>query len=130
MTSSRSKASPAPLVRTLPVAPPSDSGARFSDPDWLALDFDELKKLMQGQRERQPRIRVPMWEEVIKQLPPKDVPSKPVRIKWSLVCMGFQPRLAQGWGACTKAFRQEAEQDRVFEECLFWVVTRSLQCFY
>ena len=28
------------------------------------------------------------------------------------------------------AFAQEAKQDRVFEETLFWVVTRSLHCFY
>ena len=40
------------------------------------------------------------------------------------------PELARGWGMCTGAFGQEARQDRVFEESLFWVVTRSLQCFY
>ena len=32
--------------------------------------------------------------------------------------------------ACTTAFREEAKQDRVFEESLFWVVTRTIHCFY
>ena len=57
-------------------------------------------------------------------------PPPPVRIRWSLVCSGYQPELAAGWSACTRAFGEEAKQDRVFEESLFWVVTRSLQCFY
>ena len=30
----------------------------------------------------------------------------------------------------TRSFGEEAKQDRVFEESLFWVVTRSLACFY
>jgi len=29
-----------------------------------------------------------------------------------------------------RTFGQEAKQDRVFEESLFWVVTRSIDCFY
>ena len=28
------------------------------------------------------------------------------------------------------AFGEEAKQDRVFEESLFWVVTRTIHCFY
>ena len=37
---------------------------------------------------------------------------------------------ANAWSACTRAFAEDAKQDRVFEELLFWVVTRSLRCFY
>jgi hypothetical protein len=85
---------------------------------------------MQTQRERPGRIAVPSWDDVLRGLP-KDFPvRRPVRIKWSLVCMGYQPELAAAWGACTGAFYEEAKQDRVFEESLFWVVTRSLNCFY
>jgi len=29
-----------------------------------------------------------------------------------------------------RAFAEDARQDRVFEETLFWVVTRTLNCFY
>ena len=46
------------------------------------------------------------------------------------MCIGYQPELAMAWSACTGAFAQEAKLDRVFEESLFWVVTRSLECFY
>ena len=77
------------------------------------------------------RIRVPSFEDVLKKLPadaPR--PKAPVRIRWSLVCMGYQPRLASAWSACTRNFGEEANQDRVFEESLFWVVTRTINCFY
>ena len=57
-------------------------------------------------------------------------PEKPVRIQWNLVTQGYQPELAPAWSACTRAFGQEAKQDRVFEESLFWIVTRTIHCFY
>ena len=41
-----------------------------------------------------------------------------------------RPSLALAWSACTRAFGEEAKQDRVFEESLFWVVTRQIHCFY
>ena len=44
--------------------------------------------------------------------------------------MGYQPELATAWSACTRAFREESKQDRVFEESLFWIVTRTIHCFY
>ena len=93
------------------------------------FDFDALQKQLTQQRARPGRIRVPSWEEVRKQLG-VDRGRKPLRIRWSLVCVGYQPELAMAWGACTGNFGREAKQDRVFEESLFWVVTRSLQCFY
>jgi hypothetical protein len=100
-----------------------------NDPDWRTFSFDDLKKNLAAQKERPLRIRVPTWDEVKAVLPPA-AQKRELRIKWSLVCQGYQPELAQGWSACTKAFRAEAAMDRVFEESLFWVVTRTLQCFY
>jgi alkylhydroperoxidase family enzyme len=123
---------PAPPVppRKAPAEGPAGETAA-SDADWAKLDFDYLQKQMEGQRGRAPRIPVPAWDEVKKRLPPgTPAPSRPVRIRWSLVCSGYQPELAAAWSACTRAFGEEARQDRVFEESLFWVVTRSLQCFY
>ena len=99
--------------------------------EWTKLDFDFLQKKLEGQRERPGRIPVPSWETVKSRLPDGyPVPPTPLRIRWSLVCAGYQPRLALAWSACTRAFAEEAKQDRVFEESLFWVVTRSLECFY
>jgi hypothetical protein len=104
---------------------------RAQDPEWRALDFDDLQKHLSVQRSTAGRIRVPAWDEVLKVLPPGyPLPKQPVRIQWSLVCMGYQPEVAAAWSACTRAFGEEAKQDRVFEESLFWVVTRTIHCFY
>lgn len=101
------------------------------DPEWGDVEFDDLQANLSAQRANAGRIRVPSFEEYMKRLPAEAPrPKAPVRIKWSLVCMGYQPALAAGWSACTSAFREEAKQDRVFEESLFWVVTRTIHCFY
>jgi alkylhydroperoxidase family enzyme len=114
-----------------PISSTASAPAKVDDPDWARLGFDDLKKQMEAQRGREARIRVPAWDDVKKVVPPgTPLPAKPVRIRWSLVCMGYQPRLAGAWGKCTRAFAGEAKQDRVFEESLFWVVTRALECFY
>jgi alkylhydroperoxidase family enzyme len=111
------------------LAPPSPE--RVDDPEWTRLDFDALQKRLEGQRSGAGRIRVPTWDEVTAKQPPGyPVPPRPVRIQWSLVCFGYQPELAAAWSACTRAFGEEANQDRVFEESLFWVVTRTIHCFY
>jgi alkylhydroperoxidase family enzyme len=114
---------PAPQETALP-----EGARRGNDVAWSPADFERLQQAMNGQRARQPRIAVPSWEEVRKQLPMQ--PPRPVRIRWSLVCIGYQPDLALGWSACTRAFGEEVKQDRVFEESLFWIVTRTLNCFY
>jgi alkylhydroperoxidase family enzyme len=112
--------------RPAPIEP-----ERVDDPEWTSLNPDDLQKSLSDQRARAGRIRVPAWEEVFKVMPSGyPVPKNPVRIQWSLVCMGYQPELAAAWSASTNAFREEAKQDRVFEESLFWVVTRTIHCFY
>jgi alkylhydroperoxidase family enzyme len=104
---------------------------RVDDPEWTELDFDDLQKRLSAQRSNLGRIRVPTWDEVQKVLPPGyPIPKFPIRIQWSLVCLGYQPEMAAAWSACTRAFGEEAKQDRVFEESLFWVVTRTIHCFY
>jgi hypothetical protein len=96
---------------------------------WEPGEFPQLQRSMLRQKERTGRIRVPSWEEVAANIQgPK--PTRPLRIRWSLVCTGYQPELATRWSACTRNFARDSKQDRVFEESLFWVVTRSLQCFY
>jgi alkylhydroperoxidase family enzyme len=104
--------------------------ARVQDADWLALDFKNLQQQLDQQRARPTRIRVPAWEEVKKGLPSWYPVTRPSRIQWSLVCLGYQPELSAAWLHAMRTFGQEAQQDRVFEESLFWIVTRTLQCFY
>jgi len=128
------KGEPAPPVpaRTPPryrLAAPVPE--QVDDRDWRAIDIDDLKKSLETQKSNLGRIRVPSFDEVLKGLPAGyPVPKNPTRIKWTLVCMGYQPELAIAWSACTRAFGEESKQDRVFEESLFWVVTRTIHCFY
>jgi hypothetical protein len=76
------------------------------------------------------RIRVPSRDEVLRRIGKEHPAGWQMGIRWSRVCYGFQPELTDAWFACTQAFREEAKLDRVFEQCLFWVVTQSLQCLY
>ena len=116
-------------VAARPPLPKTADGPpeKLADPDWRAIDFPSLQKLVESQRGREPRVSVPSFEDVKKYLPPE---AKPVRIKWSLVCLGHSPVLAAPWTLGLRTFAEESKQDRVFEESLFWVVTRELQCFY
>jgi len=101
--------------------------AKVVDREWKNINFDSLQKFMEGQRGREARISVPTFDEVKKYLPEG---AKPLKIKWSLVCAGHSPILARPWTAHMRTFGEESKQDRVFEELLFWVITRELQCFY
>lgn len=123
---------PEPALR--PALSDAMAGAapeKLADPEWKSLSFIQLQELMEAQRSRPGRVSVPPWETVRRELDPKIYPpDRPVRIKWSLVVLGHQPRLGAAWIKCLRTFGREANQDRVFEETLFWVITRSLQCYY
>jgi alkylhydroperoxidase family enzyme len=122
----RAVAPPRPKVEPRTAA----AATHINDRDWLAFDFDGLQKQMEGQRMRPSRIRVPTWEEVKPRLPPGYPANRPSRVQWSLVALGYQPELSGAWLMAMRTFGQESKQDRVFEELVFWVVTRSLECFY
>jgi alkylhydroperoxidase family enzyme len=119
-----------PAMRMMPASEGEALAVNVADPEWKKFDFATLQKLMDGQKARTPRIPVPSFDSVRKYMPPTFPKDKELKIKWSLVCMGYQPELASAWSQCTRSFGEESQQDRVFEESLFWVVTRSLQCFY
>jgi alkylhydroperoxidase family enzyme len=115
----------APAAQTAPAVP-----ERVDDPEWRTLDFAALEQGLDSQRARGARIRVPTWEEVSPTFPPNQQPPHPIRIVWTLVCRGYQPELAAPWSLCLRTFAEEAKQDRVFEESVFWVITRTIHCFY
>jgi alkylhydroperoxidase family enzyme len=108
---------------------PQPAGSRVDNHEWTAIDFTALQEQMKSQRARQPRISVPTFEGVRQYLPNRPA-NQPLRIRWSLVSVGHSPELANAWLGTMRTFGEESKQDRVFEELLFWVVTRSLQCFY
>jgi hypothetical protein len=99
-------------------APPgaADDAAREEDSEWLGLGYQDLQVEMDRQRARRPRIPLPRSEDG--------------GALWGLVGRNYQPELAAGWSACASAFDAEAEPDPVFGQSLFWVITRSLRCFY
>lgn len=109
-----------------PAAPaPESLPAAEATPDW-----QQLQRELDRQRQRPGRIRVPSVEEVMQRLG-KDHPGAwQAGIVWSRVAYGYQPELTDGFFDCVNAFRQESNLGPVFSNALFWVATRSLQCFY
>jgi alkylhydroperoxidase family enzyme len=104
--------------------------AGIADPEWLALDYSTLQKALEAQRGRQARVRVPTAEELMAN-PPKGMPTtRPPRVRWGMTGYYYAPELTAAWLDAMRMFGQESKQDRVFEELYFWIVTRSLQCFY
>ena len=104
---------------------------RVDDPEWAAVSFEELQGSLGQQKANPGRIRVPTSEEVMAGIPEGQTkPKAPMRIKWSLVCFGYQPVFADAWTRCMRAYDAESKLDDVFGESLFWVVTRSIHCFY
>ena len=99
------------------------------DPEWSELSYDELQSRLERQRSRKPRLPVPTWDEVKAKLPPAFA-TRPTRIVWTLMGYGYVPELAVPWNMATRTMWAEAPQDRVFEESLFWVQTRSIRCNY
>lgn len=103
------------------------------DADWANVTYDELQRRLERQRNKTTRVRVPTWEEVVRILP-KDFSAhrRPVRIVWTLVCLGHQPELAAAWETLMRTASAESrgKMDRVFSQGLFWVVTKTIDCPY
>ena len=102
-----------------PRATPAHRPASASSPTGTeppGQDFTQLRQALENQRTRKPRISLP--------------PRQPLESRWGQVCSLYQPELAAAWIACSSAFEQEADQDRVFAAQVFWVITQAQHCFY
>jgi alkylhydroperoxidase family enzyme len=97
------------------LVPPPDGGG-LADPDWGADDLADLRCRLETQKGRRARIFLPGTD--------------PSANRWGLIGRTHQPALADAWSACTQAFAEEADQDPIFEQSVFWIVTRTKQCFY
>lgn len=99
--------------------------------DWTSRLYDDLQERLERQKARAGRVSIPDWETVRDQLPAGMYPAgREMKIRWSLVVLGHQPGLGSAWLRCLRVFGREAGFDRVLGESMFWIVTRSLQCFY
>ncbi len=118
-----------PPPSTDPGAAKSGSTVVTHDEEWSSISFDQLQEKLDQQRARKPRLPVPVWEDVKKGLPPA-MATRPTRIAWSLTCSGYVPELAVPWAISTRTMWAELPNDRIFEESLFWIQSRSIGCNY
>jgi alkylhydroperoxidase family enzyme len=106
-------AAPRPQPRVEPAASREDLPPwSLSRPD----DAGRIPELLAEQRSRRCRIALP--------------DANPETPRWGLVCRTYQPELTDAWAACTRAFGDEANQDPLFEQLVFWLVTHDIGCFY
>jgi alkylhydroperoxidase family enzyme len=129
------KFSPERLAKVqTPARPPWDdlksvkAGGLSVRLDWSKGDADELKLALDKQKVRKLRIPLPDPER-IKALPPRER-DQAERVVWTNVSSGYQPEMPRVWFAALSAYYEEAKADRVFTNSVFWVVTRTNDCFY
>ena len=114
-----------PWEEVLSTTTSADSTARV---DWGQQDFAALEMALNRQQNRHPRIALPEASRLDSL--PSETRERTKKIIWSNVSMGYQPQLTGGWFRLMQVFRDEAMLDRVFANSVFWVVTRSNECFY
>lgn len=107
-----------PASRRAPDAGTGGAPARKgkAESERLVLDLAGLREGLERQQARRARIALPQ--------------EGPGQINWGLVCRTYQPELAAAWSRCGHAYDTETDQDPIFNQSLFWVVTHSVGCFY
>ena len=125
-------------IQLAPLVPASStpSIAATGDPDvirdeslWTDLSYQQLQERLEHQRTRKPRLPVKSWDDVKRNLP-ESLRQRPTSIVWNLMCYGYVPELAIPWTNATRTMWAELPGDRVFEESLFWIQTRTIECNY
>ena len=122
----------APLVPDVSASQPSlsrNEAVVELPSSWKSVSLETLQQRLSQQRERQPRLSIPSWEDVKLNLP-KEMANKSTRIAWSLTCYGYASDLAIPWAIATRTHWAEGPSDRIFEESLFWIQTRAFECNY
>jgi hypothetical protein len=95
---------------------------------WSQAGSNELRLALEKQKGRKLRIPLPDPSR-IKDLPTKER-AQAERVVWTNVSSGYQPEMPRRWFAALYTFDAEAKVDRVFTNSVFWVVTRTNDCFY
>ncbi len=113
------------------IASYTESGQAVAAPgkNWTSITYDQLQQKLEKQRDRKPRLPVPTWDEVKDKLPAA-MAVKPTSIRWSLMNYGYAAELAIPWTLMTRTHWAEFPSNRIFEESLFWVQTRAVECNY
>jgi len=129
----RTKASPNDPYPVPERSQPSDVGASSAKAadgptNWSSRTFEELKERVEQQKSRTPRVPEPDAARLARF--PRPDREQISRTVWGRISRGYQPVLGFGWADSMRAFAREASLDPVFENSLFWVVTRTNDCFY
>jgi hypothetical protein len=95
---------------------------------WADVPFATLEANQAAQMRRPPRIPLPDLQRFTSLPPPAKRQAE--RIVWMTVSMGYQPEMTKTWFDCLSAFRGDTTLDRVFTNSVFWVITRTNECFY
>jgi alkylhydroperoxidase family enzyme len=95
---------------------------------WGKTTHEELCLALDRQKERKLRIPLPDPSRLA-DLPPKEKEGA-ATILWNTVSSGYQPEMPRAWFAALYTYYDEAKVDRVFTNSVFWVVTRTNDCFY
>lgn len=129
-----------------------------NDSVWTSKNLDILVAGKEQQKVRTPRIRIPDWKEVEARQTADSVVRRWPRVAWGLVAFNGQPELANAWFQCVDQYRMDVQPppssketkfptagpatpslektkpfpkpDRMIQSDMFWVVTRTLDCFY
>jgi hypothetical protein len=113
-----------------PVGEPLGAEAHLVDLrlEWSRRSPLELLQSLEIQKSRRPRIPLPDAERLA--MLPADVQARAQRIIWSKVSMGYQPRLTRAWFDTMDMFHKESALDELLANSVFWVITRTNDCFY
>lgn len=102
---------------------------KFDAPaDWKDVGYAELEEGLANQKDRKPRLPLPhssRFENL-----PASTKRQAETIVWMTVSAGYQPKMTDAWFSTFGEFSREAKQNRVFSSSVFWIVTRSNDCFY
>ena len=95
---------------------------------WSPHSFDELQELLEKQKARTPRLPEPDATRLAHF--PRPERAQISRTVWGRMSRGYQPVLALAWAEAMRSFGREAKLDPVLANSVFWVVTRTSDCFY
>lgn len=96
--------------------------------EWSKADADTVSRTLEAQKDRTLRIPLPSKERFADMVGREKEQAE--RIVWMTVSAGYQRDMTRAWFAPMNAFYEEAKPDRVFSNSVFWVVTRTNDCFY
>lgn len=96
--------------------------------DWSHTDAERVASSLESQKERS--LRMPIAPPEAFEKLPESERAGAKRILWNTVSVGWQPEMPRVWFAGLYTYYEEAKVDRVFTNSVFWVVTRTNDCFY